>query len=120
MKLVRFIVLLSFLFGLKVSFGQTKTPYLTRVEVLTKNFLKHMGISEEALKKGNQMTELEAMFQLTPIMLNIQTEKGLLIYVKYLADIEDAEKLKTEVDFKREREAAKNQELVRKKRLHEE
>lgn len=84
------------------SIAQTKTPYQKKTEALSIQFFKDLGVSPATIKKYSDTGDLGALFLLGNISEKLQTENGMLTFLKYKQDVKNAEKLKNATDFKRD------------------
>lgn len=110
--------ILLFLFPLLFanhSFAQTKTAYEKKAYSLTVQFLRKLGVDEATLQKSNQMGDLEKLIVAGNFLEKLNTENGLMLMLEYEREMKEAEKLKTAVDFQRDKE--KKAEAERKKQI---
>lgn len=103
-KLVTLLLILGSLLIFNNLSAQTKTPYEKKKEALSVQFFKDLGVSPATIKKYVDAGEIGGIFLLGNISEKLNTEKGMLLLLKYNNDIKNAEKLKNATDFKRDEE----------------
>lgn len=81
-----------------------KTAYEIQVNLLTNNMLKELGLNASQIKQYKTAGSVGGLFMLNNVMKQLNTERGILLLSKFNRDLEQAKKLKTLVDFKREKE----------------
>jgi hypothetical protein len=102
MKIIRTILLPTILFFFfNISYCQQKTVYEKKVEELSLQLFKKLGVSQTQINKAKEMGEIEAMFMAGEIMQKLSTMEGLVLLERFNNEIKKAEILKTEVDFKK-------------------
>lgn len=99
----RFYTLLLFLLLACLSYGQVVTAYEKKCYSLKLELLRNLGVDELTLKKSNQMSDLEGLLVAGKIVQKLNTEKGLTLLLAYERQLKEAEKLKTALDFQREK-----------------
>ena len=97
--------------------GQQQTPYEKKCYSLTVQLFKKLGVDESILNKSNKLSDLESLFAMSSIMQKLYTDQGIMILSAYSRELKEAEKLKTSVDFQREKD---NKEQAEKKAKIEE
>lgn len=85
-------------------FAQTKTPYEKKKEALSLQLLKDLGVSPATIKKYADAGDIGALFFLGNISEKLNTERGMLLLLKYNNDLKKAESLKNATDRKRDEE----------------
>lgn len=103
-KLVTLLLILGSILIFNNLSAQTKTPYEKKKEALSVQFFKDLGVSPATIKKYVDAGEIGGIFLLGNISEKLNTEKGMLLLLKYNNDIKNAEKLKNATDFKRDEE----------------
>lgn len=102
------IFLLIFCISTFNSFSQSrqKTAYERRKDELTIQMLRQFGITQAQINRANDkdMGGLESLFMLGNFMKKLNTMEGLVAMERFNTALKKAEGLKTEVDFRRERE----------------
>ena len=96
-------------------YSQTKTPYEKKKEALSLQFMRDLGVSPALIKKYSDAGEIGAIFMLGNISEKLNTERGLLLMLKYEQDLKKANSLKNATDFKKEADK-----LAEKKRKEDE
>jgi len=96
-------------------YSQTKTPYEKKKEALSLQFMRDLGVSPALIKKYSDAGEIGALFFLGNISEKLNTERGLLLMLKYEQDLKKAKSLMNATDFKKEADK-----LAEKKRKEEE
>lgn len=110
--------LLLFLFSLSFtvhSYAQTMTAYEKKCYSLKVQFLRNLGVDEALLKKTSNLSELEKLLAAGDFLQRLNTERGVRLMLALERELKDAEKLKTAVDFQRDKE--KKEEAERKKQI---
>lgn len=98
-----FFTILCFFFIVS-SYCQTMTSYEKKSYSLTVQFLRKLGVDEAILQKSSKMSDLEKLIVANDFLDKLNTEKGLMLMSEYEREMKDAEKLKTAVDFERDKE----------------
>jgi len=98
------------------SYAQTETAYEKKCYALTEQFLRNLGVDQALLKKSHNMDDLEKLIVAANFMEKLNTEKGLMQILDYEQEMKEAEKLKTSVDFQRERAKQKQDEVEKQAR----
>lgn len=94
---------------------QQKTVYERKVEALTIQFFKNLGINPSLLNQKQKIGEIEGLFLAGDVLQKLNTEKGILLMLQLEREIKEAAKFKTAVDFQREK--VKKEEAERKKQI---
>lgn len=101
--LKHFIIIISIsLFTLSAR-AQSQTQYEKRCYSLTVQFLEKLGVDKSLLKKNINPTGLEILLTTSRISEKLNTESGLMLFEAYKRQLKEAEKLKTSLDFQREK-----------------
>lgn len=95
--------------------AQTKTAYEKRKEEISLQLFKNLGISLSEISRAKNIGGIEGLFMFNGIMKKLSTMEGLILMERYSTALKNAESLKTEVDFKKER--LKKEEEDKKKQL---
>lgn len=103
-------VTVCFLFVAYASFGQQQTAYEKKVYSLRVQLLRKLGVSQTLLDQKSKLSDLEGFFLMGDILRKLNTEQGLLLLLQFNRELKDAEKLKTSVDFQREKEKKEKEE----------
>lgn len=120
MKFIRTILLSTILFFFfNISYCQQKTVYEKKVEELSLQLFKKLGVSQTQINKAKEMGEIEAMFMVGEIMQKFNTIEGLVLLERFNNEIKKAESLKTEVDFKKDK-IKKQKEIALKEAIDQE
>lgn len=93
--------------------NQPKTVYERKVEALTIQFFRNLGVNPNLLTQKEKVGELEGLFLASDVLQKLNTEKGVLLMLQLERQIKEAAKFKTAVDFQKEK--AKKEEAERKK-----
>ena len=107
------------LFFFNLSYCQQKTVYEKKVDEITLKLLKELGVSQTQINRVNEMGNIEGMLMGADIMKKLTTMEGLIIMERYNNEIKKVEKLKTEVDFKKDK-IKKEKELELKRTIEQE
>lgn len=91
------------------------TAYEKKCYSLQVQFLRNLGVDEALLKKTSNLSDLEKLLAAGELLQKLNTEKGLRLMLALERELKDAEKLKTAVDFQRDK--AKKEEAERKKQI---
>lgn len=94
---------------------QQKTVYERKVEALTIQFFKNLGVNPSLLNQKEKIGEIEGLFLASDVLQKLNTEKGVLLMLQLEREIKEAAKFKTAVDFQREK--VKKEEAERKKQI---
>ncbi len=94
---------------------QPKTVYEKKVEALTIQFFRNLGVNPSLLTQKEKIGELEGLFLASDVLQKLNTEKGVLLMLQLERQIKEAAKFKTAVDFQKEK--AKKEEAERKKQV---
>jgi len=116
----RFLTILLFfgtLLGSTNSIAQTKTPYQKKAEALSIQFFNNLGVNPATIKKYSDTGDLGALFLLGNISEKLQTENGMLAFLKYKQDLKNAEKLKNATDLKRDADKKASEEKKKEAQL---
>lgn len=100
----KILVTVCFLFAAYVSIGQQQTAYEKKVYTLRVQLLRKLGVSQTLLNQKSKLSDLEGLFLMGDILRKLNTEEGILLLLQFNREIKDAEKLKTSVDFQRDKE----------------
>ena len=114
---MRYILIIFFCFFINSSFCQTMTTYEKNIYSLTVKFLRKLGVDESILKKSNQIGDLEKIIVAGNFMKKLNTESGILLLLEYEREMKEAEKLKTAIDFQREKIRKEEDELRKQKEI---
>lgn len=87
-----------------VSYSQKKqlTPYQLKVQLLTTNLINDLGLKNIVNKYSNTGNLGELMGRAKFIYAQ-QTQKGFLALLKFNSSLEQAKKLKNEIDFRNDK-----------------
>ena len=97
--------------------GQQQTAYEKKCYSLTVQLFKKLGVDESILNKSNKLSDLESLFAMSSIMQKLYTDQGIMILSAYSRELKEAEKLKTSVDFQREKD--KKEQAEKKAKIEE-
>lgn len=112
---MRYIIVIIFCTLIASSFGQNITAYEKKAYSLTIQFLRKLGVDEATLKESKQMGDLEKLLLAGTFLEKLNTERGFMLMLEYEREMKEAAKLKTAVDFQRDKE--KKAEAERKRQL---
>lgn len=101
-----FILILCFATLNGFSQSQPKTAYEKRKEELAIQLLKQLGVTQAEINraKDKDMGGIESLFMVGNFLKRLNTMEGLVAMERFNTAVKKAESLKTEVDFRRERE----------------
>ena len=85
--------------------AQLQTSYQKKCYNLTINFIESLGVDKSYLKGYNSLNDLEGLLVTRDIIQKIRTKRGLILSEIYKIQLREAEKLKTSIDFEREKKA---------------
>lgn len=131
MKKVILLLVISLIVS-SVSYSQKKqlTPYQLKVQLLTTNLINDLGL-KNIVNKYSNTGNLGELMGAAEFIYACKTQKGILALLKFNSSLEQAKKLKNEIDFrndkiikdkeeaKREASIALKREIVKKKELEE-
>lgn len=113
-KIITFLLILSSLFISNTLLAQVKTPYEKKVDILTREFLKDVGLKQifidDIMKKGSANDALHFTEVRQQLSVFARSDYGKLRVIKFEQDVKNAEKLKNETDFQKDREKKKAKE----------
>jgi hypothetical protein len=100
------ILILCFSSFISFSQNQPKTAYERRKDELTIQLLKQFGITQAQINRAKEkdVGGIESLFMLGNFINKLNTMEGLVVMERFNTALKKAEGLKTEVDFRRERE----------------
>lgn len=100
----KFFITFCFLLVAYISIGQQQTAYERKVASLRVQLLRKLGVNQTLLDQKSKLGDLESLFLLGDILKKLNTEQGVLLLLQFNREVKEAEKLKTTVDFQREKE----------------
>lgn len=102
--------ILIFLLVFNIGYTQQKTAYQKKVESLNIKLAQDLGATQ-LVKKYKGTGDIGSFLAMGEISKKLNTEKGLLLLLKYNEDVKNAEKLKTPEEKKRDKDK-KDQEIA--------
>lgn len=112
---MKYLFIILFFFKMTLSNGQALTTYEKKGYSLTVQFLKKLGVNEALLQKSSKMGDLEKLIVAGNFLEKLNTERGIMLMLEYEREMKEAEKLKTAIDF--ERDKVKKAETERKRQI---
>ena len=94
---------LIFLLVFNIGYTQQKTAYQKKVESLNIKFAQDLG-APQLVKKYEGTGDFGSFLAMGELSKKLNTEKGLLLLLKYNEDLKNAEKLKTPEEKKRDKD----------------
>jgi hypothetical protein len=91
------------------------TAYEKKCYSLQVQFLRNLGVEEAVLKKTSVLSDVEKLLEAADFLQKLNTERGIRLMLALQRELKEAEKLKTAVDFQRDK--AKKEEAERKKQI---
>jgi hypothetical protein len=119
MKIKTILLTTLLLLFFNFSYCQQKTAYEKKVEELSLQLFKNLGVSQTQISKAKEIGEIEAMFMSSVIMYRLSTVEGMVLMERFNKEVKKAEILKTEVDFKKDK-FKKNKEITLKAEIEQE
>ena len=108
--LLLFLLSLSFTFQ---SYAQTMTAYEKKCYSLNLQFLRNAGVSETIIKKIKSTNDLENVVKNLHYFTRREAKPLFVLAFALASELKGAEKLKTSVDFQRDKEKKENEKTER-------
>jgi len=113
MKKIALILIIILFSNFSFSQSQQKTPYQKRIEKINVDFCRLIGIGEDLIKICKAGNDFSLIFNSQEFSYKVHAlgrERSMIAVLAFTESIKEAQKLKNEIDFKREKKEAEEKE----------